>query len=109
MVMAISAISKNITTTAVESTTAKTRQGGTYALKPLPAPGQDTVELSNTARAKSLKLLGETPIQIAQTMGADIKSVNGYLGIQIQAPVTAATPAPKTAEKTAQASLSFTA
>jgi|GEM_PF-5731930 len=42
---------------------------------------QDTVKLSNAALAKSLKLEGETPAQIAKDMGTDLKTVDEYLGI----------------------------
>lgn len=44
-------------------------------------PKSDSVKLSGTARAKSLKLQGLTPAQIAAQMGLDIKTVDGYLGI----------------------------
>lgn len=50
------------------------------------------VELTGTALAKSLKLAGQNPSQIAQKMGIDIKTVNNYLNIQ----VATATPSPAT-------------
>ncbi len=45
-----------------------------------------TVELSSTALAKSLKLQGQNPTQIAQQMGVDIKTVDSYLSIKPSAP-----------------------
>jgi len=44
-------------------------------------PKSDSVKLSGTAIAKSLKLQGLSPEQIAAQMGLDIKTVDGYLGI----------------------------
>jgi len=44
-------------------------------------PRRDSVKLSGTAIAKSLKLQGLSPNQIAVEMGLDIKTVDGYLGI----------------------------
>jgi hypothetical protein len=49
-----------------------------------------TVELTGTALAKSLKLSGQNPAQIALKMGLDIKTVNSYLNIV----VATSTPAP---------------
>lgn len=51
-----------------------------------------TVKLTGTALAKSLKLAGQNPSQIAQKMGIDIKTVDSYLNIK----VATATPAPAT-------------
>jgi hypothetical protein len=51
-----------------------------------------TVKLTGTALAKSLKLAGQNPSQIAQKMGIDIKTVDSYLSIK----VATATPAPAT-------------
>ena len=45
-------------------------------------PKHDTVELTGTALAKSLKLSGQNPAQIALKMGIDIKMVDGYLSIK---------------------------
>ena len=44
-------------------------------------PKGDSVKLSGTAVAKSLKLQGMSANQIAAQMGLDIKTVDGYLGI----------------------------
>ena len=41
---------------------------------------QDTVKLSGAALARSLKLAGKTPAQIAMKMGVNIKTVYKYLG-----------------------------
>ncbi len=49
-----------------------------------------TVTLTGTALAKSLKLAGQNPAQIALKMGIDIKTVDSYLSIK----VATATPAP---------------
>jgi hypothetical protein len=54
-----------------------------------------TVELTGTALAKSLKLSGQNPVQIALKMGLDIKTVNSYLNIVVATSTPApATPAP---------------
>lgn len=45
-------------------------------------PKQDTVELTGTALAKSLKLSGQTAAQIALKMGLDVKTVDSYLNIK---------------------------
>ena len=44
-------------------------------------PKGDSVKLSGTAIAKSLKLQGLSANQIAAQMGLDLKTVDGYLGI----------------------------
>ncbi|GFE62908.1 hypothetical protein [Geobacter sp. AOG2] len=49
---------------------------------PSPKTAQDTVRISGAARAKSLKLQGQNPQQIAQQMGVDVKTVDKYLGIK---------------------------
>lgn len=71
-----------------------------------------TVKLTGTALAKSLKLAGQNPAQIALKMGLDIKTVDSYLGVKVQTataaplppPVATPTPAPaaKQAAETAQ-------
>jgi predicted flap endonuclease-1-like 5' DNA nuclease len=60
-----------------------------------------TVNLTGTALAKSLKLSGLNPTQIAQKMGLDLKTVDQYLSIKVATPAPApATPAPATATAT---------
>lgn len=56
-----------------------------------------TVKLTGTALAKSLKLAGQNPTQIAQKMGIDIKTVDSYLNIKVATatPAPVATPAPE--------------
>lgn len=56
-----------------------------------------TVKLTGTALAKSLKLAGQNPSQIAQKMGVDIKTVDQYLSIKVAtaAPTPVPTPAPQ--------------
>ncbi|KAB0664417.1 hypothetical protein F6V25_12815 [Oryzomonas japonica] len=62
------------------------------AATPEPAqPQRDTVELTGMALAKSLKLAGQNPAQIALKMGVDVKTVDSYLNIK----ATTATPAPQ--------------
>jgi len=58
-------------------------------------PKHDSVELTKTALAKSLKLSGQTVSQIALTMGLDVKTVNSYLGVSTKAATS--TPLPPTA------------
>ncbi|MDD2541321.1 MAG: hypothetical protein PHH28_09815 [Desulfuromonadaceae bacterium] len=55
-------------------------------------PQHDTVELTGAALAKSLKLSGQKPAQIALKMGVDIKTVDQYLSIKVAAPITTAAP-----------------
>ena len=52
-------------------------------------PRGDSVKLSGTAIAKSLKLQGLSPNQIAAQMGLDVKTVDGYLGIAPAVPYSA--------------------
>jgi hypothetical protein len=60
-------------------------------------PKHDSVTLTGTALAKSLKLAGQNAAQIAQKMGIDIKTVDGYLSIKVVTPPTiSAPPAAKT-------------
>lgn len=44
-------------------------------------PANDTIKLSGKALAKSLKLAGQNPVQIALKMGVNVKTVEGYLGL----------------------------
>jgi len=57
-----------------------------------------TVKLTGTALAKSLKLAGQNPAQIALNMGIDVKTVDSYLSIKVATatptPVAAPAPAP---------------
>jgi len=66
------------------------------------APQHDSVKLTGAALAKSLKLGGMTPKQIAQKMGLDLKTVDGYLGVNATTTV-AVTPVAKTAVAAASA------
>ena len=61
------------------------------------APQHDSVKLTGAALAKSLKLGGMTPKQIAQKMGLDLKTVDGYLGVNATTTTVAVTPVAKTA------------
>jgi hypothetical protein len=66
----------------------------------------DTVKLSAAAQAKMMHRQGQSAALIAATLGTDIKSVDGYLGIKIATPtaatLTAAASEPtETATKTA--------
>lgn len=42
-----------------------------------------TVELTGPALAKSMKLAGQNPAQIALKMGVDIKTIDNYLNIKV--------------------------
>ena len=66
---------------------------GAVAKPPPPPPKGDTVRLSASAQAKSLKLIGETPAQISTAMSIDVKTVDGYLGVTVPTPPVATTPA----------------
>ena len=65
------------------------------------AASKDTVHVSASAQAKALKQSGQSPAQIALTMNTDVKTVDGYLGIQAAATTT--TPAASEAAKAAPA------
>jgi len=52
------------------------------------------VELTGTVLAKSLKLSGQNPAQIAQAMGTDIKTIDGYLSIPVPVAAMPTTKAP---------------
>lgn len=58
-------------------------------------PTHDTVKLTGVALAKSLKLAGQTPAQIAVNMGMPVKTIDGYLGVKVQT-AAVATPQPTT-------------
>jgi len=103
--MTISAISGNITTAAMEPR--QRRETAPSALHPPPQLRHDTVQLSDTARAKSLQLEGNTPVEIAHIMGADIKSVNGYLKALVQTPVYLTAAAAQAALATLQTAFSL--
>lgn len=73
---------------------------------------QDSVQLSGAALARSLKIAGQTPTQIAIKMGIDIKMVNSYLGTTPTATAStsgtqaaAATPQPSGAEEANESSI----
>ncbi|MBW4056914.1 MAG: hypothetical protein HIU83_16265 [Proteobacteria bacterium] len=76
-------------------------------------PQHDTVELTGAALAKSLKLAGQKPAQIALKMGIDVKTVDQYLSIKVATPITTAapvtmpTPAPVPGAKQAAATQTF--
>ena len=77
---------------------------------------QDSVQLSGAALARSLKIAGQTPTQIAMKMGIDIKTVDNYLsttpaatasasGAQQIAAQGAATPQASSAEEASESSI----
>jgi len=86
----------SVTTTPADLTPAKPEAAKTPAAsKPETLePKHDSVELTKTALAKSLKLSGQTVSQIALTMGLDVKTVNSYLGVSTKA--ATGTPLPPT-------------
>ncbi len=65
-------------------------------------PQHDTVELTGAALAKSLKLAGQKPAQIALKMGIDVKTVDQYLSIKT-ATVAPAVPTPAAVPEAKQA------
>ena len=94
--MSISPISGNIqqqsavTAATTSDQTTTTNQSTTPTQTSEPAQTAETqsqhytVELSGAALAKSLKLAGQNPSQIALKMGLNIKTVDSYLGISMQ-------------------------
>jgi len=94
--MTVSGISGNVPSPTPAVDPVKTAQvGPTTAKTTSITPKHDTVNLTGTALAKSLKLSGQTAAQIAQKMSLPIATVDSYLGIQT--PVTVTPPAPKAA------------
>ena len=96
--MAVSGISGNVPSVGTQPTPAvdpvKTNQvDPTTAKSTSITPKHDTVKLTGTALAKSLKLSGQTAAQIAQKMSIPIATVDSYLGVPV--PVTTTTPPPK--------------
>ncbi|QEM67340.1 hypothetical protein FO488_03680 [Geobacter sp. FeAm09] len=92
--MDINGISGNVVSPQTQGT-ALTPAASAAPAASAPEPSQpkhDTVELTGAALAKSLKLAGQTPAQIAQKMGVDVKTVDGYLNIK----ATTAAPLPQT-------------
>jgi hypothetical protein len=69
------------------------------------SPGfeEDTVKLSAAAQAKLMHRQGQSPALIAATLGTDVKSIDGYLGIQIAAAASAMPAAVQTAPGTSTA------
>ncbi|KAA0891401.1 hypothetical protein [Oryzomonas rubra] len=91
--MDINGISGNVVSPQTQGT-ALTPAASAAPAASTPEPSQpqhDTVELTGTALAKSLKLAGQSPAQIALKMGVDVKTVDSYLNIK----ATTATPAPQ--------------
>jgi hypothetical protein len=92
--MLVSAVSSSIPVRGVrpvgESSRTRSNLGKTLSGS---KPKGDSVELSGTAIAKSLKLQGLSQNQIASQMGLDLKTVDGYLGI---APATSYSAVPGT-------------
>jgi hypothetical protein len=90
-------------------TTAKTGQGTQPAPHAVETqPQHDTVKLTGTALAKSLKLAGQNPAQIALKLGLDLKTVDSYLNIKVAAnKLPPAVPAPTTTPVTAVITMPF--
>ena len=59
-----------------------------------------TVDLSENAQALALQEQGQSPSEIAQTLGISVAAVDGYLGITV--PAVAPTPVPVQATPTTQ-------
>ena len=109
--MDVSGISPNSVATTQTAITPQKPEVAT-ASAPAPAPVKAaevsskpyTVELTGTALAKSLKLSGQNPAQIALKMGIDVKTVDQYLSIKVAtAAPTAAPAAPSPAPEAKQA------
>jgi len=96
--MEINGISGNVSTPPVAKTPAALTPTKPEAIP----PQHDSVHLTGTALVKSLKQSGLTVAQIAQKMGLDVKTVDGYLGIATKAATTTPTP-PTTAPQVKQA------
>ena len=67
----------------------------------------DTVKLSTAAQVKMMHRAGQSPALIAATLGTNVASVNGYLGITVAkqaatTPMPAATPQAPSAVPSAQ-------
>ena len=99
--MGINAISGNASTLPIAATPGtETSVALTPQQHEVIQPTNDSVKLSGQALAKSLKLSGQTPDQIALKMGVDIRTVDRYLGVSAQAAANtplqtkAATPQP---------------
>ena len=93
--MTVSGISGNVPSPTPAVDPVKTAQvGPTTAKTTSITPKHDTVNLTGTALAKSLKLSGQTAAQgeIAQKMSLPIATVDSYLGIQTPVTVTPQTP-----------------
>jgi hypothetical protein len=93
--MSVNGISGNLSTPAATTTPAAIIPPKPAATTTSPSEPY-TVKLTGTALAKSLKLAGQNPAQIAQKMGIDIKTVDQYLSIKVAtaSPAPVATPAP---------------
>jgi hypothetical protein len=116
--MELNGITGNASTPLAAATQAPKPEAATAANPVVLQPSHDTVKLTGVALAKSLKLAGQTPSQIAVNMGMPVKTIDGYLGVTVQtaavvtpqpttpapqakqaASVPAAAPQPKAAEK----------
>jgi DNA-directed RNA polymerase specialized sigma24 family protein len=80
-----------------------------YSPAPAPAAAAPTtsgiasstiVDLSESTQALTLQQQGQSPAEIAQTLGISVAAVDGYLGIAV--PTVAPTPAPVQATPTTQ-------
>lgn len=101
--MAINGISGNAVSPQPQSTASTPAASGSDATSTDSTPAgtqpkkHDTVELTGTALARSLKLSGLNPAQIALKMGLDVKTVDSYLGIKA-ASASQTNPAPQVAQ-----------
>jgi len=95
--MASFAVSSATSTNATQSvSTAKQTPAPTEATTSAPAALQpDTVKLSQAGQAKLMYRQGQSISAIANSLGADVASVDGYLNIKVAAQASATpTPAP---------------
>lgn len=82
MTIAISAATPSSATQAAPA--AKAPQAESIA-KPSARLQPDTVKLSPAAQAKMMHRAGQSLALIAATLGTDVGSINGYLGIKVAA------------------------
>jgi hypothetical protein len=72
-------------------------------LVPQASPSEDTVALSQSALVDQLNLLGQSPLQIAESLGVPVATVNAYLDIPTTTTPTPAVAPTATLVKTASA------
>lgn len=77
-VSAVGAVREVVAVRAISADYPRSNQGSKTSLGS--GSRRDTVELSGAAVARSLRLNGLSPAEIAALMGLDIETIDGYLG-----------------------------